>query len=263
MRVEAVSVCVNYADFLECTIDSVLAVVDDWVIVTTDGDKDTQRLCKQRGVRCVATDAFTRNGDNFNKARGINYGLSHLSCSDFILHIDSDIWLPPQTRHHLLHAELDPSCIYGVDRLNVVGFEQWEQFLAQHKVEPQYEWSCLVKPLKVPPLPLGARIIHRDYGGYCPLGFMQLFHGSQGKRYPIVHRGDAERTDILFGLQWPRPKRVLIPEVLAIHLESEPGPMGANWRGRATKRFGPTPSSGEVTGRPRNGLMGASSPPSY
>jgi GTP:adenosylcobinamide-phosphate guanylyltransferase len=58
MRVEAVSVCVNYADFLEHTIDSVLAVVDDWVIVTTDSDKDTQRLCKQRGVRCVVTDAF-------------------------------------------------------------------------------------------------------------------------------------------------------------------------------------------------------------
>jgi hypothetical protein len=242
MRIEAVTVCSNYADFLAETVDSVLAVVDDWVVVTTPGDEATKRLCKRRGLRCLPTEVFARDGGGFNKARGINYGLSHLSGSDWILHIDADVWLPPGTRHHLLHAELDRANIYGIDRLNCVGYEAWRAFLLQHRVEPQYEWSCLVKPLSVPKLPLGARIAHRDYGGYCPLGFFQLWHGSAGKSYPITYRGDAEHTDVLHALQWPRPRRALLPEVLAVHLESEPAPMGANWKGRSTKPFGPQPA---------------------
>ena len=85
-----------------------------------------------------------------------------------------------------------------------------------------------------------------DYGGYVPIGFFQLFHGSAWKRYPIVQDGDAEHTDVLHGIRWDRPKRVLLPEIIAIHLESETASMGVNWKGRKTRRFGPTEDRARV-----------------
>ena len=51
---------------------------------------------------------------------------------------------------------------------------------------------------------------------------------------------------MLHGLQWARPDRILIPEIVAVHLESEPSAMGANWKGRTTKAFGPV-STGSST----------------
>jgi hypothetical protein len=82
--------------------------------------------------------------------------------------------------------------------------------------------------------------------GWVPIGYLQLWHSSsdewQGiriKPYPANH-GNACRTDVQHGLQWDRCKRVLIPEILAVHLESEPARMGVNWNGRRTKRFGPS-----------------------
>ena len=47
---------------------------------------------------------------------------------------------------------------------------------------------------------------------------------------------------MLHSLQWPSRNRVLLGEVVGIHLESEPSALGANWTGRKTKRFGPANS---------------------
>ena len=63
-------------------------------------------------------------------------------------------------------------------------------------------------------------------------------HGIRLRRYPDNHQ-DAARADVKFALQWDRRHRQLIPEVFVAHLESEPAPVGANWKGRKTKRFGP------------------------
>lgn len=245
MRLEAVCICSSYVDFFAETADSLLAVVDDLVVVTTPDDNETKGYCKKRGIRCLATDVFTRDGETFNKAAGINYGLSHLRRDDWLMHVDADVWFPPMTRHHIHNAQLDKTCVYGIDRLNVVGWESWQSFLAQHKVEPQFEHSCLVKPLKTPHTPLGARILHMNYGGYVPIGFTQIWHSSMNVIYPMRQKAGAEHTDVLFSLQWPRPKRVLLPEVIAIHLESEAAPMGSNWRRRTTRRFGPASSNAQ------------------
>ena len=87
---------------------------------------------------------------------------------------------------------------------------------------------------------IGSRLSHHDYGGYVPIGFFQMWNRESNiSRYPTTEDGGAEHTDLLHGLQWPRPNRVLIPEIIAVHLESEPSSMGANWNGRTTKAFGP------------------------
>ena len=80
---EAVTVCVNYADFLEETIPYNLPQLDLWTIVTSPDDKQTQHVCNRYGLRCLKTDCFYRDVERprINKGRGINYGLAHHSNS--------------------------------------------------------------------------------------------------------------------------------------------------------------------------------------
>jgi hypothetical protein len=85
---------------------------------------------------------------------------------------------------------------------------------------------------------LGSRIAKTDNDGYIPIGFFQLWNtrATGVKQYPMGH-GTSARADMGFARQWQRQNRHLIPEVVAIHLESEPAANGANWRGRQTKPF--------------------------
>jgi hypothetical protein len=236
-RLECVTVCVNYSDFLRETLPYNQRHFDRVVVVTTEQDRSTRDLCEHLGVECLVTDLMTK-GNEFAKARGIDYGLANLRGDGWVVHLDADIWLPPQTRHLLSHTELDERCIYGIDRTNCVGYESWRKFIDSEphsSAHHQHIRDCLIIP---PPFPMGARISIRHYGGFVPIGFFQMWHqGQTRKRYPIDH-GGAERTDVLHSLQWPASRRKLLPELIAVHLESESSPMGVNWKGRASKPFG-------------------------
>ena len=116
-KLEAVSVCVNYGDFLAQTLPHIHHLFDKLVIVTTPADRYTQQVCEYFRVECVQTNAFYDDGAIFNKARGINAGLAKLSLDGWVLHLDSDIYLPPWTRSILDRIHLDEGAIYGIDRL--------------------------------------------------------------------------------------------------------------------------------------------------
>lgn len=237
MRLEAVIVCKDYADFLEHTLPANVGVFDRLVVVTHPSDKATKTLCNRFGVDCVETEVFHEEGDKFNKARGINLGLSHLRHDDsWLLQLDADVVLPDRFRQKLHQARLDKSCIYGADRLNVIGADHW--MANKDNVFPQHQHRYLVHANSA--FPIGARLLHQEYG-YCPIGYFQLWHSSQGKNYPIAS-GSAEHSDVVFAVQWPRHKRVLLPEIFVFHLESAPAPMGANWKGRTTALFKPGPN---------------------
>lgn len=65
---EGVTVCVNYADFLDVTLTHNLAHFDEFVVVTSHGDRQTQLVCAKHSVTCIETDVFhERRGDAFNK----------------------------------------------------------------------------------------------------------------------------------------------------------------------------------------------------
>ena len=236
MRIEAVTVCKGFGDILEYAIVQNQSLFDRWIIVTSPDDHATHRVCKHHGIDFVDTDAFTRKGEAFNKGLGVNVGLAHQTCADWILHLDADILLPPRTRHFLENAELDTRCLHGIDRFNLVTSEAFQDW--KRTGGPQYEWFCLVNPPQG--ATFGSRIVHYDFGGYMPIGFFQLWHADSGiTRYPTKVSANAEHTDVLHAMKWPRSRRVLIPEILAIHLMSEPQPMGANWEKRTSKPFGP------------------------
>lgn len=241
MTLEAVTICVGYSDFLRETARINASYFDRWVIVTSKGDADTAKVCRDFNLPCLVTDDFGRGGD-FNKGRGIQRGLNSISCADWVLHLDADIVLPPHFRQALAAAHLDQSKIYGCDRQMVVGRESWDRIC-----ESGYQQAaahCYVQPHEK--YPVGTRWVSpRD--GYVPIGFFQLFHGSAMIRkgihlrpYP-AHHSDAARSDVQFGLQWDRRSRELLPEIVVWHLESEPAAVGTNWKGRKTKSFHRSP----------------------
>jgi hypothetical protein len=244
-RLEAVTVCVDYADFLAETLPHNVRHFDDYVVVTRQDDRATQQLCRELGVECRVTDLMHFEGDAFAKARAIDYGLAYLRRDDWVVHLDADIWLPPMTRQWIDWAQPDPDCIYGIDRMNCVGYDAWQKFIDQPmKRQHQHTHHCLTHPpfdvAHGLPFPMGSRISLRQYGGFVPIGFFQMWHGGRhpDRRYPL-RQGSAEHTDVLHALQWPAAKRRMLPEIIAVHLESEKGTMGANWKGRSTKPFGP------------------------
>ena len=246
MILEAVIVCVNYSDFLAHTLPLNKGHFDKLVVVTSTADKDTQRLCEYHHVQCIQTDCFYENGDIFNKAKGINAGLSALTQAGWVLHLDGDMVLPPQFRGSLEPIGLDENFVYGVDRLMCTNYEDWALHVAQPHLSQ--EASIFVHP-HYDLMPMGTRIA--KYGtteGFIPIGFFQLWHPRTSgiTSYPQEH-GDAGRTDMLFSMQWPRSKRGFIPEIITIHLESEKLEiMGKNWKGRKTRPFGPTLTQAET-----------------
>lgn len=240
MFLEACTVCVSYSDFLSETARKNRPLFDRWVVVTTPDDEGTREVCRKFNLDCHLTEAFYENDDEFNKAKGINLGLERLAKKDWVCHLDADIILPPDTRQFLETALPREDTIYGIDRVMLKSWEDWQAFQVSGYLQHDYHARCnFPKGYEV-----GARWVSPHYG-FCPIGFFQLWHGPgtqykgiNSKRYPDSHN-DAARADIQMSLLFDRPYRALLPEIIAIHLESEAAPLGANWKGRTTKPFGP------------------------
>lgn len=249
MKLQAVTVSVNYADFLEVVIPENKGLFDKWVIVTDTKDIATKELCDEHGLTCVQTDSFYANGATFNKWAGLNEGLELIDKDAYVAILDGDIALHNQTRYVLKKLNLDPTFLYGMDRLDCVGFERWEKY-KQTKSILTDNWL-----LHTAGLPLGARLVHLYGGksengrfeGYRPLGFFQLTHRSSFDKYP-QNSDSADHCDLAFAKQYPREKRMLIPELFGIHLISDDARKGQNWRGRKTKPFKLSKESNDILG---------------
>lgn len=231
---EAVTVSVEYSDFLSEFLIHNRLFFDKLVVVTSTKDLKTQQLCEVYDVECVVTDTFYDDESVFNKGKGINKGLARLSNKGWVLHIDADVILPPYFRTVFNNIYLDEEAIYGCDRLNVVGKYNWLTFLENPK--PMHQHYFLVHGGS---FPIGARVAHyNQQDGWFPIGFFQLFnpHSSGIVRYPEECTG-ADHSDVVFAKAFPLEKRRFIPEFYVYHLESEHCEIGANWKGRRTKRF--------------------------
>jgi hypothetical protein len=239
MKIEAVTVCVNYSDFLAWTLPANKHHFERIVVVTDTADRRTRELCEHHHVECVMTDAFYASEKAFDKGAGISAGLARLACTGWVAHLDPDIVLPPRTRDLLARAELDEAAIHGVDRLMCRSFAEWLRYVSRPEIQHGNEIFVAGTAF-----PLGVRVARLLEDGYVPIGFFQLWHaGATGRRTYPSH-GEADRSDMRFARQWPRRHRHLIPEIFAIHLESEEAEsMGANWRGRKTREFCPAPET--------------------
>lgn len=259
-KVEAIIVCKDYSDFLAETLPENLSQLDDIIVVTHKDDKATQAVCNKNSVHFITTDSFEEYGHVFNKGAAINLGLDQLRAEDWVLHLDADIVLCKDFRRMLRQAQLKKDAIYGADRINVYGYDAWHRL--KPKLGRHYQDRWFVDPgfAHDPEGPdgtrFGTRVIHKEYG-WVPIGFFQLWHSSAGHRYN-VKRGAASGTDVLFPAQWPRDKRVLLPDVLVYHLDSElTHKMGTNWKGRKSQPFGPVSAHIPAMLQPRHGHVPA------
>jgi glycosyltransferase involved in cell wall biosynthesis len=240
MKLQAVIVCVNYADFLKHTGAANKGIFDKVVVVTDLSDTAVTLLCEEFGFECVKTDVFYEEGATFNKYAGINEGLKLIDQDAWVVFLDSDIVLQPETRRVLENLDLDPFSLYGIDRVNCVGFENWEQY-KNGKGVLEENWMLTGAGMQ-----LGARLVHLfghhgEHGrfeGWRPLGFFQLCHRSQIDKYPQDSPG-ADHCDLVFARMWKRRRRHFSPELMAVHLESENNGQGVNWYGRKSAPFVP------------------------
>lgn len=243
MKIEAITVCVGYSDFLNETVRLNKGLFDSWTIVTEARDEATREVCRKHNLKTLLSDDGKNHGTDFNKGRLIQRALHTVSAEGWRLHIDADIALPLDFKHRLRSADLCKDTIYGVDRLMLHSFKEWRECLASGYLQgEQFDFHCRQRFLAGKEV--GSRWTHPQFG-YVPIGFFQLWHssadewhGAKIKHYPHEH-SNACRSDVQHGLQWDRPKRQLLPEIISVHLESERAPLGVNWKGRKTKYFGP------------------------
>ncbi len=245
MFLEAVTVSVNYADFLVWFLIHNKNIFNKLVVVTSEKDWETQNLCRHFNVECVKTNIFEKD---FPKGQAINLGLNRLERKEFICHIDSDIILPPRTKEMFEIAQPRHDTIYSILRMNCIGYDNWIKFF--NKPHFIHEKEIYVHLDAFPMGALVCKTYDKDVDfkfekGFMPIGYFQMWSEKNGVHlsYPEEHQ-DCSRADMTFSLiNFPkRENRQLIPEVVCIHLlgEDTAANKGMNWNGRTCKRFGPT-----------------------
>lgn len=216
---EIVLTCLGYADFLFFILPFAKSFAARVVVVTSPEDRETIAVCEHHGVVCVPTLAFFVGGGKFNKGAALNAGITHLERKSWVLIMDADILIPPGVRESLSSQNLRTDTIYGADRSNCDGLDTFR--------------DCQRRGSFVG-LPTLARF-GLQYGT-PPLGYFQLWHGSQrphGPWYEESHTG-ADRTDILFCRSFDR--REYLP-INVVHLDTDRHSYGKNWLGRTSPRF--------------------------
>lgn len=193
MKLHAVTVCVNYADYLSRSLDRWAAA--PVLVVTTPADTETQDLCHRHGVPVHTTNVFYASGAKFNKGAAIVEAIESricIDCIDWLLLFDSDIIPPANWLDQVKGANLRLGDLYGAPRTTEAG-----------------------------------ELI--DDGELA--GYFHLFHTSDpnAKRRPLLdtHWYHAGNYDSEFIKRWDIDNRVLLP-FSVIHL----GERGRNWCGR-------------------------------
>lgn len=210
MDINAITVCVEYDDYLRLTLPRILQHVKTLTVVTAPKDQLTQSLVAeypQNRVKAHVTDAFYRDGANFNKGRALEEGFDAMGRKGWILILDADIVLPQ------VLPRLVTTCgkIYGVPR----------------RIMSNLSGLANVDTINWQSMPL--RSEGHNYG------YFQLFHAED----PIIakhpwyetdwtHAGGADNN---FKNRWHVDNRARLPFDV-IHL----GDPDQNWYGRVQKR---------------------------
>jgi hypothetical protein len=210
-EMKAIMVCVDYADLLEVTLERNVGFFDKILVVSTERDAATKSLVDQyRGTRVSLynTDAFYRDGADFNKGLAMEEGFDVLGRDGWITILDADIVLPVDFHDQITKYVTDPQFIYGPYRRMCVKPEAWNG---------GYDWAAL------------PRVPDREIAGYC-----QVFNAEapalQAKPWYGTTWKHAGGCDSVFQAKFPVGARIRMPfDVL--HL----GQHGVNWHGRVTQ----------------------------
>jgi hypothetical protein len=165
MHIEAVTICVDYADFARHALPANKRHFDTYTVVSAPDDFETRALCDKLDIPCMLTGAL-RPYDGVAKAAAINLGIGDQNGSDrWIALVDADTVLPVHTRRVLERIGLEKQCLCGIDR------EPMTQGPWIRRGVPRPEGPIIAKA------PSGVwRVGHENMGGWWPLGFFQMWH---------------------------------------------------------------------------------------
>jgi hypothetical protein len=213
---------------LDATLSHNHAHLDTAIVVTGHEDRRTHAVARKHGALLIQTDLFKKNGRSFNKGAAINAGFDMFQYRGWRMHLDADIMLPDNFRRVMFnHSALDTKCIYGCDRVDIIGREEHRRLLQRLRDEPQNAHSAFIHPGHH--RPTGHRYVD-PLRGYCPIGYFQLWHARAHKAYPYS-LGGAAHDDVIFSGQWSAGHRRLLPTAFCYHLCARPPQWGENWDG--------------------------------
>lgn len=208
--INAITVCVNYADFLEHTIRNNKEIFYEYLVVTSHDDLETQRLCLDNKVNYLISDRVDQDG-GFHKGKAINDGIMDLNCKDWVCVIDADTLIESQSFRKALskYIPLDENCLYGLKGRGIINSRKELEEFKQGRLS-----------------------IESDIYSHCSMvGFFHLWNLKTRPFYSEVS-SNAGLDDVLMRDSFQaRYWREL--DCYGIHL----GPLWLNHSGRVTEKF--------------------------
>lgn len=208
---QAISVCINYSDYLAISLPFNRPFFEKYSIVTAAHDEKTLELIKQFDCTPVILDFE----NDYVKKSMMSQGLRQLQNKQWIQILDADIVLPPEYASIINRVEsLDQNALYGCQRLFCQNRLVWEMF-GLHDLQC-YEPEENVRAIGI--------------------GFFQLFHAaaqhlSNSQDWYAVASG-MKAADMSFRAKFPASAIHQLP-IKVVHL----GPPSVNWYGRRSPRF--------------------------
>lgn len=128
MRIDGLTVCVDYAAELKLSLDRWAAALDSVMVVSAPRDRATREACRAAGRRVSAyfTTAFYEDQAAFNKGRALQEGLSLVRPREWVLLFDADIVPPVDLRERIEAAGIRPGTLYGCPRHQAPDPEAWD-----------------------------------------------------------------------------------------------------------------------------------------
>lgn len=122
----AATVCVNYAHLLKHCISN-KRFFKRWVIVTSEDDTETIKLCQENNLEYILSKKLYNR--QFSKGEAINEAFDYLGyTNDWYLHIDADVLLPDNFSDTVpVDVETNRTKIIGLRKLKCVDTEHMER----------------------------------------------------------------------------------------------------------------------------------------
>lgn len=241
----AITVCVDFADILSITLPYNRHHFEQIMVVTTRDDIDTQYVAQKNQCHIWMTDAFYEDGAAFNKWKALEQGLDMLGRNGWICIMDADVLWPKKI---LIRDDVwlgIGGSLISCGQLCTPFRRMWENWPELNVESVGTTQGLLPAETVWNKFPL-----HRQQHEFA--GYSQIFHADDPHLGPApwhetdwIHAGGA---DSFFQMKWPDSCKVRPPfEVL--HL----GPAGQNWFGRATPKADGTLLEGSAERREMSG----------
>lgn len=219
----AATVSVGYAEELNVSLTYNRKHFDEYLVVTDREDSDDAKVAESHGCCVCWTDAFYRNGADFNKWLALEEGLDAFGRGGWLCMLDADTLLPRDLEIKANYTATMFRC-RGHNVLIGIGM----LFSPRRRMLVDYNLAALPAESEWDKLPLHPNVA--EHAGYC-----QVFHGSDTKLptppwYETNWR-HAGGADSFFQARWPAEQKCR-PRWDVLHL----GPAGRNWCGRVTRK---------------------------